>query len=206
MMEQTSAIILAAGTSSRMGTAKQLLPLGDRPILAHVIEHVLAENFSEVIAVIGHEAEAIRRAIPVKDDRFRWILNEDYRQGQGTSLKLGISQMSERHSSVMVFLADLPFISQKTIHDIYTQGNAMLQDMDAPFVVQPSFQGTAGHPVFFGHVKTEWFQQVEGDQGAKAIMGRFSIRKRVPVEDRGVLYDIDTPEAYEAALQNYRQS
>lgn len=205
-MEQTSAIILAAGTSSRMGIAKQLLPLGDRPILAHVIDRVLAESFTEIIAVIGHEADTIQRAISVKDDRFRWVMNKDYGQGQGTSLKCGISQMNEHHSSVMVFLADLPFLSQETVHDIYILGNVMLQETDVPFVLQPSFQGTAGHPVFFGHVEAEWFQQIDGDQGAKVIMNQFSIRKRLSVEDQGILYDIDTPEGYEKAGRFYRQT
>ncbi len=204
-MEQTSAIILAAGTSSRMGTAKQLLPLGDRPILAHVVEHVLAENFSEVIAVVGHKAEAIQCAIPIQDKRFRWVLNKDYRQGQGTSLKLGLIEMNKLHSSFMVFLADLPFISQKTIHNVFEKGQSMLQKVDLSFVLQPSFQGTAGHPVFFGHVKPEWFQQIQGDHGARAIMDRFSIREQFPVEDKGILFDIDTPEAFEAAQKIYRQ-
>lgn len=206
MEPKTSAIILAAGTSSRMGAAKQLLALGERPMLAHVIERVLAEDFSEAIAVIGHEAEAIQRAIPIKDSRFRWVLNKEYKEGQGTSLKLGMSQMNKHHSSAMVFLGDLPFISQKTIHQIYELGNSMLKETDGPFVLQPSFQGTGGHPAFFGHVKTEWFQEIEGDQGAKAIMGRFAARRRLPVEDQGILFDVDTPEAYSRALEMYRQS
>ncbi len=206
IMIQTSAIILAAGTSSRMGRAKQLLPLGGRPILAHIIDRALGEDFTEIIAVIGHEADAIQRAITVQDVRFRWVVNKDYRSGQGASLKCGLSQMNEHHSSVMVFLADLPFLSQETVHDIYERGTLMLQETDVPFVLRPSFQGTAGHPVFFGHVNAEWFQQIDGDQGAKVMMEQFSIRKRFPVEDQGILYDIDTPEGYERAGRFYRQT
>lgn len=206
MRQTTSAIILAAGTSSRMGTAKQLLTLGDRPMLAHVIDRTLAGDFSEIIAVIGHEAEAIRHTISIEDSRFRWMVNNDYSKGQGTSLKLAMSQINEHHSGVMVFLGDLPFISPKTIRDIYELGNSMLNEKGEPFVLQPSLKGVAGHPVFFGHVKPGWFQEIQGDQGAKAIMGRFPIRKKLPVEDQGVLYDIDTPDAYKMAQKIYRQN
>ncbi|VEF49301.1 4-diphosphocytidyl-2C-methyl-D-erythritol synthase [Bacillus freudenreichii] len=205
MRQTTSAIILAAGTSSRMGTAKQLLPLGERPMLAHVIDRTLAEDFSEIIAVIGHKAEAIRHTICIEDSRFQWVVNNDYSKGQGTSLKLAMSQINEHHSGVMVFLGDLPFMSQKTICDIYELGNFMLTEKDEPFVLQPSYKGTAGHPVFFGHVKAEWFQEIQGDQGAKAIMDRFPIRRKLPVEDQGILYDIDTPDAYDMARKIYRQ-
>lgn len=65
MNTSISAIILAAGTSSRMGKPKQILPLGNRAILEHVIQRSLAEDFSEVIVVIGHEAETIKNMITI---------------------------------------------------------------------------------------------------------------------------------------------
>lgn len=204
--QNIGALILAAGTASRMGTAKQLLKLNKEPMLAHVIQLALAECFSEVIAVIGHEANAIQETIHVTDARFRWVINEDYHMGQGTSLKKGMNQISKRHSSVMVFLGDLPFISLKTTHDIFKQGASMLKEYEKSFVVQPSYQGTAGHPVFFGNIKPEWFKEIEGDRGAKAIMDKFKVKKRMPVEDQGVLFDIDTPEAYQKALKWFGSS
>ncbi|MFD1705360.1 NTP transferase domain-containing protein [Siminovitchia sediminis] len=204
--ENIGAIILAAGTASRMGTAKQLLNLGEKPMLARVIDLVLTENFSEVIAVIGHEANKIQETIPVPDVRFRWVINENYPMGQGTSLKQGMSQISKHHSSAMVFLGDLPFISRQTIHGIYELGKSMLKDHGEPFVVQPSYQGTAGHPVFFGKMNSKWFEEVQGDQGAKAIMSKFKVKKRLPMEDRGILFDIDTPEAYKRALKSFEKS
>lgn len=198
------ALILAAGTASRMGTPKQLLKLGQEPMLEHVIRLALAECFSEVIAVIGHEAKAIQETIHVMDARFRWVMSEDYHKGQGTSLNEGMSQISKHH--VMVFLGDLPFISRKTIHDMYHLGTEMLKDCEEPFVVQPSYLGTAGHPVFFGNMEPGWFKEIRGDRGAKAIMGKFKVKKKMPVEDEGILFDIDTPEAYQNALKRIGNS
>jgi molybdenum cofactor cytidylyltransferase len=57
----TSAVILAAGTSSRMGSAKQLLQLDDRPLVRHLLDKVRASGVKEIILVLGASAEAIRR-------------------------------------------------------------------------------------------------------------------------------------------------
>jgi len=80
------AVILAAGTSSRMGRTKQLLDWGGVPLLQAVIRKVLVHPFSEVIAVIGYRAAEIQRAIRIDDGRFRWVVNGRYSSGQSSSL------------------------------------------------------------------------------------------------------------------------
>ena len=84
------AVILAAGTSSRMGRPKQLLDWGGVPLLEAVIRKVLNHPFSEVIAVTGYRGEEIQRVIPIDEDRFRWVMNDRYSAGQSTSLLAGI--------------------------------------------------------------------------------------------------------------------
>src|ERR1700675_2258445 len=85
----TSAVILAAGTSARMGTVKQLLRLDDRPLLQHVLDNVRASGVTQIILVLGFAREAIGQEIDVRDARV--VINQGFQQGMGTSLKAGLS-------------------------------------------------------------------------------------------------------------------
>ncbi|OCA88724.1 nucleotidyltransferase family protein [Pseudobacillus wudalianchiensis] len=203
MNTHVHAIILAAGTSSRMGRPKQLLPLGEHLLLGHVINRVLTGEFTKVTAVIGHEAALIQELLPVKDSRFQWVLNEDYHSGQSSSLKRGIESLGLQQANVMVFLGDLPFIEEQTIHTIYQSGVRMLKEYKAPFMIRPVYKNIPGHPVFFGHIHQETFSGLDGDQGGRAIVEQFAYKRRLLVEDEGILLDIDTPIAYEKAKERF---
>ncbi|MEH7122360.1 nucleotidyltransferase family protein [Bacillus sp. JJ1773] len=194
------AVILAAGTSSRMGQPKQLLELNGLPLLEHVIRVALSADFSEIITVIGCEAAKIQKSISIEDPRFRWIFNEDYLSGQGSSLKTGIINAGDCHSGVMVFLGDLPFIAESTVQSIYQFGKDMLNKQQESFVIQPEYHGITGHPVFFGHPNRNIFMELQGDRGAKAIMNKIPHRQSISMDDRGILFDIDTPESYDKAI------
>lgn len=190
------AIILAAGMSTRMGQPKQLLLLNGQPLLSHVIQAAASVDFSEIIVVIGCEASKIQKEILNNDPRFRWVINEKYTTGQSSSFKSGISNVGEQYAGVMVFLGDLPFISYETIQRIYKLGENMLHETQESFIIQPEFEGKAGHPVFFGHFDRKIMMQVHGDAGAKSIMSKFSNYNRMTVKDKGILFDIDTPDMY----------
>lgn len=196
------AIILAAGTASRMGQAKQLLPLGDKTILEHVIYRTLQENFTEIFAVIGHDAQRIQRAITVDDSRFNWIWNNDYLAGQSTSLKLAIHQLYKLYTHMMIFLGDLPLITPQTIRTVYDLGAQIANERKESFIVRPTYQGTVGHPVFVGNLHHTLLMQIEGDRGLKSIMGKIPYKQQVAVNDPGIVFDIDTPQDYEHAM-NY---
>lgn len=200
MNSSICAIILAAGTSVRMGKPKQLLQLNGKPLLEHIIQMAVSSNFSEILTVIGCEASKIKKTITVDDPRFHWIVNEDYLSGQSTSLKTGISQIGEQHSGMMIFLGDLPFITNTTIQTIYRAGKDMLKENDKSFVIQPEYKGIKGHPVFLGHPDKKIFMELSGDHGAKAIMNKMPSRQSIAVEDDGILFDIDTPEDYCKAI------
>jgi len=205
MTASIGAIILAAGASTRMGKAKQLLLLNEQPLLDHVIQRVLAVPFYEVIAVIGYEAERIQREISIKDERFHWASNNDYSSGQSSSLKTGIEHFSKEHDGVMIFLGDLPFILNETVQSVFHEGKKMLTEYEEGFIVQPSYQGIIGHPVFFGHFDRRLFMNIQGDTGAKTIREQFSCQKKLIVEDKGILFDIDTPDKYEEAKQYWNK-
>lgn len=194
-------IILAAGSSSRMGEPKQLLQLGEKTILEHVIELTITIEFSNIVAVIGNEEDRIRNQISIEDPRFIWAVNEEYNHGQSTSIQAGIRTIDEEYVHVMIFLGDLPFIKKETAGCIYRAGLEKLNGDKKPFIVQPIYKGMPGHPVFFGNMPSRCFDLLAGDKGAKILMKSISSHHKIEVDDKGILFDIDTPRDYMEATQ-----
>lgn len=201
MRHSVSAVILAAGTSSRMGKPKQLLDWNGQPLLSHVIGKVLLHPFSEVIAVIGHEADRIKDLIRIEDSRFRWVVNKQYSSGQASSLKAGLLNVRSKCPNVMIFLGDLPFITQKTVRAVFHEGLDLLTNCHTTFAIQPVYENRKGHPVFFGRVDYDLFAALDGDQGGKALMNRIAEKKALYVDDPGIVKDLDTLDEYKKVLQ-----
>ena len=196
MTSTISAVILAAGSSSRMGEPKQLLSLGSSTMLEQVIQLALHEDFEEVITVIGNEAQLIKETIRLEDPRFRWVMNEDYLFGQSTSLKAGVASVGESHNNIMVFLGDTPFILPDTIQKVIHVAQQKLVESGGSFVIRPVYCGVAGHPVFFGNIDKSLFSQLQGDVGAKPIISQVTDYVQLEVTDDGILFDVDTKEQY----------
>ena len=111
-----SAIILAAGASSRMGQAKQLLPLAGSTVLAKTIENVRLAAIDELLVVLGASAEAIRLHLPTEG--LKLIFNPDYQQGMATSLRAGLAAVEEHSNAALIVLGDQPFIRPGTLDRI----------------------------------------------------------------------------------------
>src|SRR2546430_3751354 len=113
-IRSTAAIILAAGSSSRMGGGrhKLLLPLEDRPVLAHVIDATLSSQARPILVVLGHQADQVRAqmAAYVAHPDITFIENPDYLQGMSTSMRVGLEVLiSLGYKKVMLdSLAPLP--------------------------------------------------------------------------------------------------
>ena len=180
------AVVLAGGKSSRMGQVKQLLPLDGRPLLAHTLENLRASKVSEIVVVLGYSADTIRQQLDLRDVTV--AVNEDYEQGMGTSLRVGLSALDQRTGAALIVLADQPFVHSATYDQIIHQ----YQQSSASIVV-PFYQGFRGNPVLLDRSVFPEVMALRGDVGCRAIFGNHTdgIRK-VAVDDIGVLVDIDT--------------
>ncbi|MBU9713914.1 nucleotidyltransferase family protein [Evansella tamaricis] len=198
--KKIGAVILAAGSSTRMGEEKQLLPLNGMCMLEQVITNVLAHPFSTVVVVLGHHWEKIRRHISIQDHRIEWVVNDYYQEGQSSSFKEGFQVARQQHcSGIMFFLGDQPFIHRQTISQILQKGSSDLGQGENPFVLRPFYQHHPGHPVFMGNVTKISLPPMEGDQGGKALF--HTMRKvNLPCTDPYVIFDIDTKEDYEKGM------
>lgn len=209
----TAAIILAAGTSSRMGAGrhKLLLPLANRPVLAHVIEATLASQARPIIVVLGYQADAVRTQLAawLSDPAIIVVNNPDYLQGMSTSMRVGIQTLisngytkSERPvDSALIMLGDQPLITPYVIdalihaHQTGDKG-----------IVAPLYDGQRGNPVLFRASFFPELLEADGDEGGRSVLQRH--RGEVATIDPGNAtrwFDVDTWEAYQevvAAWQN----
>jgi molybdenum cofactor cytidylyltransferase len=183
-----TAVVLAAGASTRMGRPKQLLELDGKPMLQHTV-NLVAARFEEVVVVLGHEADAIEAALQVPQG-MRLVRNPEYRSGQASSVKVGIAAVAAESEAAAVFLGDQPGMSDGLVEEVveaYRSSTAR--------VVRPGTRDAPGHPVL---VRRESFQRwslLTGDEGARGLMRGEEVHfvaTSTPLPD-----DVDTPEDYE---------
>jgi molybdenum cofactor cytidylyltransferase len=199
---QVSAVILAAGTSTRMGQAKQLLPLGGTTVLARTIDNVRSAGLVEMVLVLGASAEAIRRQLPQSLlEGLKVVVNQAYRQGMASSLREGLSALDPQTGGALIILGDQPFVRPQTLHQImagYHRSGAQ--------IVIPSHQGKRGNPVLLSRSVFPEVMALEGDTGCRAIFpSHLEAILKVEVEDPGILLDIDNQDDYDRLKLRIRE-
>ena len=198
------AIVLAAGTSQRFGTDKRRLPLvNGKTLLQQTIETVLP-LFTEVLVVLrcddqrfeeelqGQMQDQIREQIPGQKQppRLRTYRAPESALGMGHSLANAIPQLVS--DVAFICLADMPYIQPATL--VRLQQAVIDHQQQAP-IVRPVHAGVAGNPVGFDSAYFPDLAALRGDQGAKQVIVRHHARLvEVPVDDPGVLQDIDSPD------------
>ena len=187
-------IILAAGASQRMGRPKQLLPLGDRPVLQHVVDAAAASRLDQLILVLGCRADEIRDALALPEPgRIEIVEARDFAEGQSISLRAGLLAADPRASAAAVLLGDQPGVGADLIDrvaEVFAEG-------DAP-VVRPLFTegGVPGHPVILARSIWPELKALRADQGARALLAAHpEWLATVAVEGRPAI-DLDTWEDY----------
>ncbi len=198
----TSALVLAAGASSRMpGRNKLLLPLGQMTVIEHTVDKLLQSRVAEIIAVLGFEAERVQARL--RGRKVKFVINRDYAQGMSTSILAGVNAIAENAQAVMIALGDMPLIEVSQLNRLIS---AWERESEAAIAV-PVFQGRRGNPVIFDICYKPEMLALRGDAGGKAILARYPQRVvAVEMENDHVLRDVDTPEAYEALRPQGTQS
>lgn len=207
-----AAIILAAGSSSRMERQqhKLLLPLGDRPVVAHVVEAVLASQAQPLVVVLGHQSEQVRAALATydADKRLLFVENPDYKQGMSTSLRAGLQAMNELDSTVLeaidgaiVLLGDQPLITPRVIDMLIAT-----REETAKKIVAPLYNGRRGNPVVFDANLFPELMTVTGDEGGRSVIEQHRQEiATVEVGDPVASSDVDTWSAYQQVVAEWQR-
>lgn len=116
--QKVSAIMLAAGGAVRMGECKQLIPIQGKRLVKYAFDNVLASEADEIIVVVGSHADETVAVLGAFDkERVQIIRNDNWAQGQSTSVKAGLEQCLDSDGAIFC-LADMPFVSAKTINSL----------------------------------------------------------------------------------------
>lgn len=190
------AILLAAGESSRMGQLKALLPWRGQSLLEHQVSALREGGADRVVVVLGHRADDLRPLLEGKDG-VSWILNPDYLQGKTTSIRAGLSVLDCPTLDVILLLnvdqprdaADVARVLE--VHRAH--GYA---------ITVPEYRGKGGHPIALSAALLPELLEIDEDtQGIKAVVRRRPESvQRLPLDNPGILLDLNTPEQYQAAV------
>ena len=178
-------VLLAAGDSTRFGEDNKLLAaLDGTPVVRHAAETLVAA-LPSVVAVLGHEADRVQAALDPLD--VETVHNDRYRDGQSTSVAVGVDFAREHGWEAVVFgLGDMPAVESETVETLvgaYRDGNGA--------VLFPTHEGNRGNPVLFDRSHYADLAAVEGDRGGREIVREYG--SAVPVDDPGVRRDVDEP-------------
>ena len=186
-------LLLAAGTSSRMGKNKLLLDAGGEPLLRRAARRALAGGLDPLWVVVGHQADLAREALAGLPCRV--VLNPLYEQGIGTSLRAGAAALPPGTQAVMVLLADMPHVSPEMIRTLagrYRAGRA-------PLVVS-NYEGVDAPPMIYDRSLVPELSAMTSHCG-KQVVKRHRHEAEAVAWPAAALADVDFPADYARAFQ-----
>lgn len=182
---------MAAGSSSRMGEPKQLLPWKDRTLIENSINKVLQLQTSKPIVVLGANSEKI---IPkIKNNPIEIIRNPNWERGLGNSIAFGVNHIQNNYQidGVLVVLVDQPLINSS-----YLKGMIDVFEAKKHQIIATKYQNRKlGVPALFDSNYFDELSNIEGDKGAKSILEKYS-DSVTTIQLTTNVFDVDTEEDY----------
>ncbi|MAF49797.1 MAG: molybdopterin-binding/glycosyltransferase family 2 protein [Rhodospirillales bacterium] len=184
------ALILAAGSSRRMGAENKLLAdVGGKPMVSHVAGALAGANVVSITVVTGHQAEAVKSALG--ELAADYVHNPDYAEGLSTSLRAGVASLADDIDGVVICLGDMPLVSSSDIDNLI----AAFDPLEGRGICVPVSGRKRGNPVLWAKSYLTEIAGLGGDVGARHLLEQHADQVyEVPVSGDGVLTDIDTPE------------
>ena len=191
--EAASAIILAAGSSSRFGQPKQLLDYHGKPFIRAVAEKALQAELSPVVVVTGAEDAEIR--IALSDLPVEIVQNPNWKDGQSSSIQAGIKSLPTKTGSAIFLLADQPQVTPTVMRALVEEHQRTLKPVIAPMV-----EDRRANPVLFDRSTFPALLELQGDIGGRGIFSKFS-PSYILWLDSSLLLDVDTNRDYQNLLK-----
>jgi len=190
---RVAGLVLAAGSSSRMPEGNKLLEeVEGVPMVARAVDVLVEAGVDEVMVVTGHQAEAVEDALG--DRPVRTVHNPRHVEGMSTSLRAGVASLPPGVDGVLVMLGDMPRVQPEHVRAVVggfgpDEGRA---------ICIPVHAGKRGHPVLLASRFFPDILGIRGDVGARGVVADHpDLVYEVPVDDPGVLLDVDTREVLE---------
>jgi len=194
-----TAIILAAGQSTRMGSPKMLLPWGNLTVLEHVISVFSKAGVEDILVVTGGACEQVEDIISESKKRYavRSVHNKNYATGEMlSSIQCGLTHIAdETVRAALIGLGDQPQVEERSVRllcEAYSQTKSLL--------VVPSFQLRRGHPWLVGRPLWKELTKLSMTQTPRDFLNTYAKDiQYVEMDNPSILADMDTPEDYRAS-------
>ncbi|MGY9004670.1 MAG: nucleotidyltransferase family protein [Alphaproteobacteria bacterium] len=190
-----AAVILAAGSSQRAGALNKLMaPIGEKPMITCIVDQVCTSRADTVAVVSGFESDRIHDALAGRDVSFAH--NPEFGEGMGTSIAAGIGALGNDIDGALICLGDMPNLNADAI-------NQLIDSFDADGISVPVADGRRGNPVLFAAKFFPELIALNGDAGAKAVVGAHpDAVHEIAMTGTGTTLDLDTA----AAIDDFNAS
>jgi molybdenum cofactor cytidylyltransferase len=186
-----AALVLGAGSATRMGRLKQLLPYAGRTLVAYSIGQAIEAGFHPVVVVVGAEAAAVREAVAALPVEI--VENDSWQSGMGSSITAGMRHLETRNPWAIAFLlADQPLVTSHHLREM-----ASLAQNPSANAVAAEYNGRLGVPALFKRQIFSALESLAPETGARHLLR--SLRSEIaayPLPEAAI--DIDTPDDFEA--------
>ena len=183
-------VVLAAGSSTRMGQNKLLLPIGGESILRRAVRRALSAGLDPVIVVVGPEAPRVRAELVGLS--VHPVANPDPSRGIQTSRQAGIAAVPPEARAAVFLLADMPFVTEEMIAALVRR----YRESTAPLVIS-EYEGAQAPPTLYDRALFPELLAAEGDEGSKTVIQRHAAEAVAVAWPAAALADLDRPEDYE---------
>ena len=191
-----AALIVAAGMSSRMGDFKPMLNIGSISIAQRVVATFQQAGVEKIVMVTGYNATLLERHLSGNGVVF--LRNENYRTTQMfDSVCIGLRYLRDKCDRLLFTPVDIPLFTAATVQALLA--------CDA-LLAAPVCEGETGHPTLIASAVIPALLADSGEGGLRGAFERCgAVMTPVPVQDRGILHDADTPEDYRALLAYHNE-
>lgn len=190
-------VVLAAGTSSRLGRPKQLLLLSSQPLLERTLDVARQWQRGQRVLVLGSRADEIRAAINI--EAYDVVVNADFATGQASSLRAGLAELSADTGAAIVLLGDQPLVQPWLLDSL---SDAF--DPETDVAVRPRYADGPGNPVLLARPLFPELMMLSGDVGARDVLRAHRDRVReIGWPGKPAPRDVDTADDYAALLLDW---
>ena len=196
-MPRVSAVLTAAGESTRMGRPKPLLPWRGVTLVEYQVASLTAAGATEVVVVLGHRHEEV--SPHVEGHGVRYVVNRRYRDGRSTSIRAGIAETAPDAEAIVLLGVDQP-----RPPEIVAETLASHLDSGAP-ITSPRRNGRGGHPIVFSSaLRGELNAITEEGQGIRQVFQAHRDEvNEIEIDDPAIHLDLNTAEDYDRARTLY---
>ena len=192
-------VVLAAGSSSRLGSPKQLLAVGGQNLVQHAVSVALSSRIGPVLVVTGANRKAVEETLEDMDVQLAY--NPDWQEGMGASIRWGTQValgLYPETEGLLFMVCDQPFIHAEVLRALLE----WQRETGKP-IVTSSYEGVRGTPALYHASLFDELKSLQGDTGARPLLQRYATAiESVPFEQGRT--DIDTRADYERYLQTLK--